>query len=57
MFIGTNFLLEFLIIVETCFMSYIENNMLYSKVYWVTKSLVAWNLDVTNLFKYVEENR
>jgi len=45
-----NPLLEFLTAVEICMMTQMQNSLLYSRAYWVTESLIAWNVDVANGF-------
>jgi len=49
MFIGRTLLLELLTVTETL-MTQMQNSLLYSKAYWVTESLIAWNVDVANAF-------
>jgi len=48
MFIGTTLLLQLLTAAETRLMTQMQNSLLYSRAYWVTEFLIAWNVDVAN---------
>lgn len=50
MLISAALLLELLTAVETCLMTQMQNSLLYSRAYWVTEFLIAWNVDVANEF-------